>query len=251
MPNQEQLQAMMDNIEALEIGLNDGFRFSCRGCGQCCKHREDILLTPRDLFKIARHLEKRVIEIVETYCEVYVGGSSRIPIVRLMPKGKDKDCPLLQNNRCIVHASKPAVCALFPLGRFMQINAENADNPSDDDLQIRFLINENHCGGRQYNKVRRWLESFGIEPNDQVYLLWAKTATRLGDFIKNLENSEKRMPEAGFDAIWAIAYELLYMRYETDQEFQPQFEANIAEMWRIIDEMDARVIQPYLKGEAQ
>jgi len=249
MPNQNQLQEMMGNIDILEIGLHDGFRFSCRGCGECCRHREDILLSPRDLFKIASHVGKSNEEIIEMYCEMYIGGSSRIPIVRLKPKGVNKDCPLLDNNRCKVHASKPAVCALFPLGRFMKFAADDSAIISEKmTTQIHYLLNPTHCGGRDYNKVSRWLDSFGIEPNDAIYLLWVKTTTRLGGFIRNLEKAEKKIPNVGFEAIWTVAYNLLYIRYDNGQEFLPQFEANTTEMWRVIDDMDAKLIQPFLRG---
>ena len=35
------------------IGLDDSFRFHCNVCGQCCKNRDDILLNPYDLYRIA------------------------------------------------------------------------------------------------------------------------------------------------------------------------------------------------------
>ena len=27
-----------------KIGIDDAFKFKCKQCGQCCHHREDILL---------------------------------------------------------------------------------------------------------------------------------------------------------------------------------------------------------------
>lgn len=47
-----------DIITAKTRALKPGqkFRFHCMQCGDCCRHREDILLTPFDLFRIAGHL---------------------------------------------------------------------------------------------------------------------------------------------------------------------------------------------------
>ena len=44
-----------DIINASKHALKPGqtFRFHCTQCGDCCRNREDILLTPYDLFRIA------------------------------------------------------------------------------------------------------------------------------------------------------------------------------------------------------
>jgi len=249
MPSQKELQEMYDNLDELQVGLKDGFRFNCLSCGKCCTQREDILLSPMDLFRIAHYLGKSNKDIIETYCDVYTGESSRIPIVRLMPKGENRDCPLLENNRCIVHAAKPSVCALFPLGRFVKFTSDDAENLNDAELQIGYLRNPTGCGGRAYNKVKRWLESFGIDPDDKPYLLWTKTTAQLGNFIRTLENQERKIPDAGFKTIWNIAGELLYLRYDTQKEFTAQFESNIEEMWCMIEKLDTNIIQPYLRGD--
>ena len=45
------LKEIADNLDKMKIGLDDTFKFNCTMCGKCCKNREDILLTPRDLQK--------------------------------------------------------------------------------------------------------------------------------------------------------------------------------------------------------
>ena len=37
-------------IPARIVSSDDTFRFHCTQCGKCCTERDDILLTPRDLF---------------------------------------------------------------------------------------------------------------------------------------------------------------------------------------------------------
>lgn len=56
-------------------------------------------------------------EVSGKYCEVYIGRDSRVPIVRLMPRGQIKKCPLLKGKKCSVHNAKPAVCAMYPIER--------------------------------------------------------------------------------------------------------------------------------------
>ena len=52
------LENIAENLESMTIGLDDTFRFHCTACGKCCINREDILLNPRDLFRIAKYLNK-------------------------------------------------------------------------------------------------------------------------------------------------------------------------------------------------
>ena len=39
------------------------FRFHCTQCGDCCRNREDISLTPYDLFQIAKYRKLKPGEI--------------------------------------------------------------------------------------------------------------------------------------------------------------------------------------------
>jgi len=252
MPSTAQLQEIAENIENMRIGLDDVFKFKCHGCGKCCKNREDIILSPRDLFNIAVCLGLSTTDVIKTYGKLYIGDNSRVPLIRLIPRGQNKACPLLRDNRCLVHKAKPSVCALFPLGRFMQFYKDEGKRvDADADVEISYIINPITCGGHRGNTVRSWIESFGLSVDDQTYKLWTKTTMRLGEYIKRLERHDKKIPRFGVETIWLFAAELLYKRYDITKEFLPQFEANLAEMWKVIDEADIKVIQPYLGKDAE
>ena len=50
-------EEMFQNIESFTVGLDDTFSFHCTQCGKCCIHRTDIILSPRDIFKMAKELK--------------------------------------------------------------------------------------------------------------------------------------------------------------------------------------------------
>ncbi len=50
----ERLKNIVDNFEAMKIGMDEPFPFHCTMCGKCCINREDILLTPRDIYNMAK-----------------------------------------------------------------------------------------------------------------------------------------------------------------------------------------------------
>ena len=51
------IKELKEQLGYEEIGLDDIFVFHCTQCGKCCIHREDILLSPKDLFHIAKKLK--------------------------------------------------------------------------------------------------------------------------------------------------------------------------------------------------
>ena len=73
------LKTIAENLDSWKLGLDDSFQFHCTACGKCCINREDILLTPRDLYNASKALNMPPVEFVEAYCECYIGQDSRIP----------------------------------------------------------------------------------------------------------------------------------------------------------------------------
>ena len=50
------LKHIVDHYDTFKIGPDVTFPFHCVQCGKCCVHREAILLTPLDMFRMANHL---------------------------------------------------------------------------------------------------------------------------------------------------------------------------------------------------
>jgi Fe-S-cluster containining protein len=222
----------LEKIIKNTIGLDEKFRFNCKGCGNCCRNRDDIMLSPYDLFRACKCLNLSHSEFIEKYCEVYQGKSSKVPVVRLKPKpvyemlflktpiSNKTECPLLKDNHCIVHKSKPIVCALYPLGRFW--NAETNE--------INYIMNENvKCNDKSENfTVREWLEKFGVPESDKSLMLWGNIVAEYSKLIENLSHETQ-------DKIYNAFYNLFYENYKMNKEFVPQFENKIKKFKEIIN----------------
>ncbi len=228
----ERLKNIVDNFEAMKIGMDEPFPFHCTMCGKCCINREDILLTPRDIYNMAKEFGITTKELFETYCETYIGCDSRMPIVRLKPRGSIRRCPLLKDRKCSVHKAKPAVCALFPIGRCLMF--EKDSNPSEkiSASQIQYIFTNPGCGDNaETHTVREWLGEFGMSLEDEFFVQWQQAVMELGHFFRE---AEKTASERIMELSWTAAFVGLYLHYETDQEFLPQFEKNVREITALL-----------------
>lgn len=219
----QRLNQIADNFESLKIGLDEKFKFNCTMCGKCCINRDDILLTSRDIFQISNALGLRISEFIKRYCEVYVGPSSKVPIVRLLPIGPTKRCPLLKGNKCVVHNVKPVVCAMFPIGRCIEIDdAEKGRELAVKNIQ--YILMDPHCGDNsKEHTVREWLKGFNISTEDEYFVKWHQTLVGLSRFI--YEN-ESKMDEHYLNGMKQLFLLALYLSYDLKKEFYPQFVQN-------------------------
>ncbi len=127
-------------FEGEAVELDSRLSFSCRGCGHLCCANTEILVSPPEAARIMWHLSRQPDEFpalkqFQDWAELYVGESSGLPTAQLRfaafnPNMPDfKNCVFMQpvfDKRgnwqklalCGIHAARPAVCRLFPVGRY-------------------------------------------------------------------------------------------------------------------------------------
>lgn len=220
---------IMKAFENNKLGPDDSFRFHCTQCGACCINREDILLNAKDLFFISKKLARTPLQMIERYCELYIGSDSRLPVIRLLPRGTDRHCPLLKGRRCSVHDVKPTICGLFPLGRATVHEKEALDDPNiPDEWHTEYFFTNPGCGDdkRSYT-VREWLSSFDIPLEDEFFMEWQQTIIHLSNVCRNLD--ELVRPEL-MQHLWNQIVVPMYLDYDISKEFMPQFKVNAAKL---------------------
>lgn len=219
--NREEFAA---NLKDMTIGLDDTFQFHCNQCGKCCMYREDIILSPRDIYKMSKELNLKPAEFFGKYCQTHIGDTSRLPIIRLQPVGDEMRCPLLKNHKCSVHKVKPSVCALYPLGRYVAIQHDDFSEGGVAESEVKYLLQPIDCGDdSQTHTVREWLSNFDIKLEDEAYIRWNQTIAKVSSTIKELE---KKWDMMTMMAVWFMVRVFLYERYDTNKPFLPQFDEN-------------------------
>ena len=223
------------DLYSMTIGLDDTFKFHCDQCGKCCTHREDIILSPMDIFKMAKELKMTPVEFYHEYCVFNIGEHTRMPIVRLASEGKDTHCVLLKNHRCSVHKVKPAVCALFPLGRYMSFEKDDYNAESIDTSKVKYLLQPPECGDEsETHTVREWLSGFDIKLEDEAFVQWQKAISRFSNKFKELEKKQDMLTMM---EIWFVVRVSLYLQYDTSKEFLPQFNYNVENLLKLLNDI--------------
>ncbi len=222
-----------ESFQNNQLGIYSSFRFRCTMCGKCCINREDILLNAKDVYHLAKILHTTCDQIVQKYGDVYLGKNSRVPIVRLQSVGTDHRCPFLQDNKCTVHDLKPTVCALFPLGRAISFEESKPDEITQD--MVKFFFSDPNCGDKsQKHTVLEWMIRSKLPIEDEFFLKWQTVLMKVSDYVKT---AEKQMSEENFENLNKILFFLLYLNYDIQKEFLPQFIERTEKIGKFLDKM--------------
>jgi Fe-S-cluster containining protein len=85
--------------------------FDCRMCGECCLGKGGIVVGPRDLSRLCRHLHLEAEKFIALYAHRQNGKIT-------IRSGPDNSCIFfLPGTGCSIHVVKPDVCRAWPFFR--------------------------------------------------------------------------------------------------------------------------------------
>jgi len=189
------LQDLHEISDGKIYGANDMVRAACRdceGCHACCEQMGDsIVLDPLDVYRLTKATGRDFDALLEHAVALHVTDGVILPSLKMA--GEDERCVFLDEaGRCSIHALRPGLCRVFPLGRIYE------------DGQIRYFLQTDACKkpGRSKVKVAKWLDAPEPKKYDRFLLAWhrlrrtleerladgtdAQTAKTLNLFILNL-----------------------------------------------------------------
>ena len=193
---EEGLNQFMSSLLTLE----DTFQFGCNGCGRCCLHRDDIILSPEDIHRICGYLNRTPAEFIDQYTVNHVGAYSHLPVLVLKSLPPDGRCPFLRTKKCAIHPVKPAACVAFPLARVTALT----------DKSPRFsLQKEVSCGYKNHTvRVKDWIGHLATEESQQAAVIWTSF---LGCYSRAVrEKKWNSLTPAQRNMLLAVLFTLLY-----------------------------------------
>lgn len=203
------------NIKVIE---GETFDFRCTCCGACCRHREDILLSAYDVMRIQKYLGIDFKRLLNEYCELYLGRTSKLPIVRIQPKGDKRICPFLYRNKCRIHEVKPIICALFPVGRVTTINKESGKP------EMMYFAQQADCGAKDVqNNLKEWVSNCITEYDEKCGMLWHELLSTVNEIVSITEGNIPNM-------LYSYLAEVMYVGYDKVEDFIEEIEERIEQL---------------------
>lgn len=123
------------------VSLDDTFKFNCIRCGKCCSCRNDIILSPFDVYQIAKALNITTKDVIMKYCRITYGNNSGLPLITLESDERDL-CPFLKFSveegkfGCSINTHKPGVCIMHPIGAARKFNTETHETESKEYMLV-------------------------------------------------------------------------------------------------------------------
>lgn len=219
---------MERNISLEEIsdgrryGRNDMVKASCndcKGCSSCCEGMgTSIVLDPYDIYRLTTGLGLSMEQLLTDKLELNVAGGVILPNLKM--QGERDCCAFLdENGRCSIHANRPGICRIFPLGRVYE------DGKFDYILQIHECKKEN----RSKVKVSKWIDTPDQKRNEAFIIKWHYLIKGLQEQIQN------GLDEAVVKQLNMYVLHLFFLTpYEKEQDFYEQFEVRYAKVKELL-----------------
>jgi len=203
------------------LAPEDSFPFVCAGCGDCCRHRNDLVLSGYDLYRIARRLRLSPRIVSQAFCKEYIAPHSCLPTVCLTPDPKTGHCRFFEGNACTIHEARPLACALYPLGQ--SIDPVTA--------RVEYHAQLPLCGVCiQGRTLRQYLEDSSIEQRTGIDARWAVVCTQISERLLAAGGQE----HPRFTVAARRIQKALYLEYDLGDEFYPQFQNNVATLMPLL-----------------
>lgn len=189
-------------------GLNDQVKadtMGCEGCSACCQGVGDyITLTPFDVYEIKRATGLSWEALLEKHLTLKLSGGMVQPFLSMV--GKAESCTFLdENQRCSIHAYRPNICRLFPLGRVYE------------DEDFKYFLLQDACVRPKLEKikVKKWIGIENYTENKKFLLDWYNVLKALAFRMKFVRDPEdqKAMYDLFLDGFYAFDTDDFYKEF--------------------------------------
>ncbi len=142
--------------DLVKLGCNE-----CEGCSHCCRGMDDtISLDPYDICMLMKATEKEMAQLMQAEVALHVEQGIIIP--HLQMTAQDRCAFLSEQGRCTIHAYRPGMCRLFPLGRVYEGET------------FRYFLQTQECVKKERTKVRirEWLGIHDLKKYEAFVAGW-------------------------------------------------------------------------------
>lgn len=203
-------------------GLNDMVKadcHGCQGCSRCCRGMgNSIILDPLDGYRLAKGLQKQLQELIGNAVELNVVDGVILPNLRMA--GEEEACTFLnEEGRCSIHAFRPGICRLFPLGRYY----ENGS--------FKYFLQTGECTEKVRSKVKvsKWIDTPDLARNQTFVNTWHYLLNQVEELVNGSEDDDFRKNLNMF-----LLNTFYLTPYDNTGDFYGQFEERLKQFRQIV-----------------
>ena len=152
----------------------------CKDCHKCCGGMgTSIVIDPYDVWRLKKELNLGFENLLQkSYIELNMVDGLILPNLKM--NEKDTCSFLDENGRCSIHAARPGICRIFPLGRVYDENG------------FKYFVQKGQCAKEKSlakTKVKKWIDTEDITINQKYILKWHNLIRAVGDKMIELKQS--------------------------------------------------------------
>ena len=191
----------------------------CAGCHKCCQGMgTSIILDPYDVYRLTTGLGKTMPELLATALELNVVDGVILPNLKMV--GDEEQCAFLdEDGRCSIHAYRPGICRLFPLGRYY----ENGS--------FTYFLQTGECAEKNPTKVKvsKWIDTPNLARNSEFVSRWHYLMNEVEEHIMSSDDDAFRKNLNMF-----VLNTFYLAPYDAKRDFYEQFDERYARFREIV-----------------
>ena len=158
------------------LGCND-----CEGCSACCKGMgNSVVLDPYDVWRLEQGLGIPFAKMIGQQVMLSVVDGVILPSLNMEGTGA---CPFLNGEgRCSIHAFRPGICRLFPLGRYYH----------DGGFSYVLMTGECKKENRSKIKIEKWLGEPNLKAYEKFVLQWKEILEQTRELLGKTTDLEEQ-----------------------------------------------------------
>ena len=178
----------------------------CKGCSACCHGMgSSIVLDPLDVYRLSTNLSKSVNELLAGPLELNVADGIILPNLKMT--GTKEACSFLDaDGRCTVHAFRPGICRMFPLGRFYENHS----------FQYFLQVHECPKTDRSKVKIKKWLDTPDLKRYETYICDWHY-------YLRDLKTRIEAHPEQMKGISMDVLQKFYLTPYDSTADFYTEF----------------------------
>ncbi|WP_408070781.1 YkgJ family cysteine cluster protein [Butyrivibrio sp. JL13D10] len=194
---------LYDINDMAKLGVDD-----CSGCHACCCGMGDsITLDPYDVYRLEKGLHKSFEMLLAENLELRVADGVILPCLKM--KETSDSCTLLNDEgRCSIHAFRPGICRLFPLGRIFENNTH------------KYFLQVHECKKQRQTKlkIKKWLDTPELGKYESYIDKWHY-------FLKGITDKAGELSEEELKTANMKILQTFYVNpYDMETDFYEQFD---------------------------